>query len=167
MTLVLWALTCWKQSYIILNLWNFSEDALQHYKDEISNSDTIKQIENGLSTDPNTTFNVLLQSLSEAKDKHFPEKTVRFDKYKHNVNKWITAGILHSIQYRDNLYKKLILLCPESIQYQREKSNLKAYNNILSRSIRIAKKDYFINEFKKYQNDIRKTWNTLKSILNK
>ena len=65
------------------------------------------------------------------------------------------------------LYKKLNLLCPESIQYQREKSNLKAYNNILSRSIRIAKKDYFINEFEKYKNDIRKTWDTFKSILNK
>ena len=150
-----------------VKLRKFSEDALQHYKEEISNSDTIKQIKNGLSTDPNTTFNVLLQFLSEAKDKHFPEKTVRFNKYKHKVNKWITAGILHSIQYRDNLYKKLKLLCPESIQYQREKLNLKAYNNILSRSIRIAKKDYFINEFEKYKNDIRKTWDTLKSILNK
>ena len=75
----------------------FSEDALQHYKDEISNSDTIKQIENGLSTDPNTTFNVLLQFLSEAKDQHFRVKTVRFDKYKHKVNKWITAGILLSM----------------------------------------------------------------------
>ena len=126
----------------------FSEGALQHYKDEISNSDAIKQIENGVSTDPNTTFNVLLQFLSKAKDKHFPEKTVRFNKYKHKVNEWITAGILHSIQYRD---KKLKLLCPESIQYQREKLNLKAYNNILSRSIRIAKKDYFINEFEKYK----------------
>ena len=51
-----------------VKLRKFSEDALQHYKDEISNSDTIKQIENGLSTDPNTTFNVLLQFLSEAKD---------------------------------------------------------------------------------------------------
>ena len=35
-----------------VKLRKFSEDALQHYKDEISNSDTIKQIENALSTDP-------------------------------------------------------------------------------------------------------------------
>ena len=106
----------------------------------------------------------------EASNGHTKDTTRLFHGPLHNPvgeHIWITAGILHSIQYRDNLYKKLKLLCPESIQFQREKLNLKEYNNILSRSIRIAKKDYFINEFEKYKNDIRKTWDTLKFNLNK
>ena len=152
---------------IFIKLRKFSDDALQSYKEEISNSDTRKEIDNNLSTDPNNTFNILLYSLIEAKDKHFPQITSRFNNYKHKLNKCITAGILNSIQYRDNYIKKLKLLNTESVQYHREKMNLKAYNNILSRSIIIAKKTFYTNEFYKYKNDIRKTWDTLKSILNK
>ena len=47
-----------KPKYIKLR--KFSDDALQSYKEEISNSDTIKEIDNNLSTDPNNTFNILL-----------------------------------------------------------------------------------------------------------
>ena len=47
------------------------------------------------------------------------------------------------------------------------KFNLKAYNYILNRSIRIAEKNYYTDEFNKYKNDVRKTEDTLKTILNK
>ena len=113
-------------------------------------SEIINQIKNDLSTDPNTTFDILNQALIAAKDKHFPEQVVRFNRYKHKLNKWITAGILKSIKYRDNLYKNLQLLSPESAQYQMAKVNLKAYNNILNRSIRLAKKTFYMAELDKY-----------------
>ena len=103
----------------------------------------------------------------EAKDKHFPEQVTRFNKYKHKLNKWITARILKSLQYGDKLYTNVHLLGPESAQYDMAELNLKAYNNILNGSIRIAKKTYYTDELNKYKNDIRKTWDTLKTILNK
>ena len=116
----------------------FSEIALNSYREELMNCERLHQIDNDLSTDPNTTFNILNQALMEAKDKHFPEQVMRFNKYKHKLNKWITAGILKSLQYRDKLYKNIQLLSPESAQYDMAKLNLKAYNDILNRSIRIA-----------------------------
>ena len=61
-----------------VKLRKFSEDALQHYKDEISNSDTIKQIENGLATDPNTTFNVLLHFFIRGKRQAFSGENCAF-----------------------------------------------------------------------------------------
>ena len=33
-------------------------------------------------------------------------KSVKFNKYTHSKSKWITKGILKSIKYKDNLYKK-------------------------------------------------------------
>ena len=150
-----------------LKMRKFNENALQRYREELMHSEIINQIENDLSTDPNTTFDILNQALIAAKDKHFPERGVRFNRYKHKLNKWITAGILKSIKYCDNLYKNLQLLSPESAQYQMAKVNLKAYNNILNRSIRLAKKTFYTAELDKYKNDIRKTWDTLKTILNK
>ncbi len=36
-----------------------------------------------------------------------PTKFVKYNKRKHKRSKWITSRIIKSIQYRDNLYKKL------------------------------------------------------------
>ena len=45
--------------------------------------------------------------------------------------------------------------------------NLKLYNKYLNQCIRTAKQEFYMREFTKYKNDIRKTWDTLKHILNK
>ena len=41
------------------------------------------------------------------------------------------------------------------------------YQGYLNQCIRTAKKEYYVNEFTKYKNDIRKTWDTLKGIISK
>ena len=41
------------------------------------------------------------------KNKHLPDKTVKFNKYRHKLNPWMTSGILESIRSRDKMYKKL------------------------------------------------------------
>ena len=43
--------------------------------------------------------------------------------------------------------------------------NLHTYNNILKRSIRKAKADYYYSRFEKYKNDMRNTWVTIKEII--
>ncbi len=80
---------------------------------------------------PNTTYQVLHNVIQVAKNKHMPCKLVKFDKYKHKKNKWIISRIIKSIQYRDNLYKKLKMTHHGSTQYAIYKVNLDTYNNIL------------------------------------
>ncbi len=36
-----------------------------------------------------------------------PSKTIKFNKRKHKKSKWITFGIIKSISYGDDMYKKL------------------------------------------------------------
>ena len=55
----------------------------------------------------------------------------------------------------------------ENDEYELLKHNLKIYNSYLNHCIRTAKKDVYYNEFSKYKNDIRKTWDTLKEVINK
>ena len=55
----------------------------------------------------------------------------------------------------------------ESDEYELLKHNLKIYNSYLNQCIRTAKKYFYYNEFSKYKNDIRKTWDTLKEVINK
>ena len=40
-------------------------------------------------------------------------------------------------------------------------------NGYLNHCIRATKKEFYHNEFNKHKNDIRKTWDTLKEIIDK
>ena len=96
-----------------------------------------------------------------------PSKWVKFNKYKHKHSYWITQGLLKSIKYRDNLYKRLQLTDPNSANYDTININHKTYNGVLKTIIRAAKQIYFELCFKRLQNDIRNTWKTINAILSK
>ena len=84
---------------------------------------------------------ILLEEIKKAIDKHMPIKTVKFDKYRHKKETWITSGILKSIRYKDKLYRQLKMTNPFIPQYNILKTNLKTYSTILKRNIRLAKKN--------------------------
>ena len=123
------------------------------------------KLNKNLFADPTENYNLQSTKLSEAKQLHMPDKIVKYRKHKHKKSKWITIGILKSIKYRDNLFMKLKHTDPNSANYLNLKINLKTYNNILKNSIRKAKQMYFTILFNKCKNDIKKTWNTIKSVL--
>ncbi len=84
-----------------------------------------------------------------------PRKTVKFNKRKHKKSKWITFGIIKSIYYRDDLYKKLKMTHAEDPQYIALKTNLDVYNNILNKSIQLQRKLYYEACFEKYKHDYK------------
>ena len=47
------------------------------------------------------------------------------------------------------------------------KTNLRNYNNILKKSINLGKKTFYQSSFEKYRNNIKKTWSTIKGIIDK
>ena len=79
----------------------------------------------------------------------------------------MTENILRSIKFRDKLYKQYLSKPLNSTEKLIHKSNLRVFNKILKKDIREAKKSYYYNEFNKYKRDIKKTWDTIKSLLNK
>ena len=64
-----------------------------------------------------------------------PMKTVKCDKHKHKMTKWVTTGIIKSIKYRDKLYKQLKSIAVKSQEYNTMKINLKSYNQILKKTL--------------------------------
>ena len=51
-------------------------------------------------------------------------------------------------------------------EYNRMETNLRTYNGYLKQCIRFPKGEHYVHEFTKYKNDIRKTWDTLKNLIN-
>ena len=154
-----------RQKYVRTRAIN--DAAINIFCEELSEIDISSLVNANLFTDPNIDYNNFEKIITKCYDKHFPEKYVKFNKYKHKLSNWITSGILKSIEFRDKLYKRLKMCSSESNEYELLKHNLKIYNSNLKQCIRTAKKDFYYNEFSKYKNDIRKTWDTLKKVINK
>ena len=60
-----------------------------------------------LDTNPNDNYEIFITHFQLAKDKHLPMKSVRYQKRKHKKSKWMTTGILNSINTKEGLYKTL------------------------------------------------------------
>ena len=86
------------------------------------NSNLITKIDLTLLSDPN--YNLLESEIINANNKFMATKIVKFKKYKHKINNWITHGIIKSIKYRDNLYKQVKMTNPNSSQYDILRRNL-------------------------------------------
>ena len=145
----------------------YRQDALNKYYCDLESQNIFDRLNTDLQADPNVNYDVLENILCGTKVKYLSHKRVRFNKYKHKRNQWITSGIIRSIKYRDNLYKTLKLTDPNSDLFQRQKQNLKVYNSILGKCIKNAKSHYFHSQFERFKLDAKKTWDQIKGILNK
>jgi hypothetical protein len=141
--------------------------AFENFKCEILESCSIENFDTNYDLDPNINYNALNLKLTSAIAKHLPCKIVRYNKYKHRKEKWITSGIIRSIRFRDKMYKRFRSTTVSDHAYETLKTNLGTYNRILKKTIRLAKKFYYTSSFEKYKDDIKKTWVTIKGLLNK
>ena len=95
-----------------------------HYQwRHISSIDFNNLLDTNLDTDPNNNYNILVDNISNIKNKHFPQQYVKFNKHKHKNKKWITFGIIKSIKKRDAMHLKLKQLSPNSDEYNELKLN--------------------------------------------
>ena len=154
-----------RPKYMILR--EQSDSCVERFKNELINLNLPSLLDKNMMVNPNMSYSLYEKSIGLCFNNCFPTKRVKVNKYKHKLSPWITLGIIKSIEFRDQLYKQLKSTPTESYEYDRIKHNLKLYNGYLSHCIRCAKKDFYTREFDKYKNDIRKTWDTLKLVINK
>ena len=117
--------------------------------------------------DPNDNYNIVETIIQDKINTHFPTRTVKFNYNKHKKTKWVTNGIIKSINFRNCMYKKLKATNPDSDKFEALKINLRTYNKIPKRNIKIAKSAYYQASFNKYKNDKKGTWSVIKEVLNK
>ena len=117
-----------------------NDSAINDFREEQSRLDIPSRLNANLLSDPNIDYGKFEEVLCASFNKHFPEKRIKVNKYKHKLSPWITSGIIKSIEFRDNLYKKLKACTTDSPEYELNQYNLKIYNGYLRQCIRAAKK---------------------------
>ena len=71
--------------------------------------------------------------------------------------KCMTNGILKSINTRDKLYKNLVKMNVNNVQYTALKAEFTNFKDTLCRSIKSAKRLYYMSTFALYKNDMKQT----------
>ena len=127
-----------------------------------------KTILNGISWNdvinaPNvqTSYNLFSDTFLHLYYLHFPIKKVRFNKKYHNLEPWMTPGLLIS-----RIQKFALSSVYSSNPTVLNKTNYNVYRNLYNRTVKTAKKLYFDREFKKHKSNLKKTWELLKFAIN-
>ena len=144
------------------------ERSMNNFINELKSLNIYDQLDKELTGDPNENYQLLSSRLNAAREKHMPRKRVKYKKKLHKKSKWITNGILRSINKKDNLYKTLIQTdLDNTVLYDRLKIEFKDYRASLRKIIRKAKRDYYTHIFNRHKNDIKKTWSLINETLNR
>ena len=110
------------QVLFISTNFKFNKDTKRKYinvetKDDVSFNNFINELKNlniiaNMNIEPNANpsenYAIFENLLTYAKNKHLPVGRKKFDKQKHYINKWMTRGLLRSIDSKNKLYKKLV-----------------------------------------------------------
>lgn len=144
---------------------NNSENDYENLRKYLHEMQICDKLQSNPSQDVNAKYNIFDEILTKGIEKHIPTKLVKFNKYKHKRNKWVTKGIINSIKFRDKLYHKMKSTTINTTLYNTLKVNLNTYNNILRKLIREAKRLYFHSLFSKFKNDLKNTWKTINDVM--
>lgn len=112
---------------------------------------------------PNDAYNEFNNQLQEILNEVAPIKTIKSTSKWIKRDPWITKGILKSSRTLDKLHKKKLSTSkthPNNIRYV-------TYRNIYNRLKRFAKQLYYQQQLQTFQNDIRKTWRVLNTLIGK
>lgn len=111
-------------------------------------------------SDVNYATNTFLHTVNKSINKFTTLKKVSHRK--HNLQPWITIGILRCLRHRDKLH-----------QYARCNPNndiikisYKRYRNTCNRMLKSVKRDYQRSLIKKHNNNLKQQWSVIKKICN-
>ena len=118
-------------------------DSIQNFVNELDELNLYNHLQTAIDSSPDVNYDTMLELLSTVKDKHLPKKCVKFNRKKHKMAKWMTNGILKSINTKDKLYKKLVKMDVDgNAQHTTLKKEFNIFKNTLRSSINEAKRLY-------------------------
>ena len=81
-----------------------------------------------------------------------PTKKKKFKRRKHRIQKWVTKGIIKSIDTKDKMYKKLVQSRFHNEFFEVLKAQFNTYRNILKKVNSKVKRMYYVDVFTQFKN---------------
>ena len=93
------------------------------------------QLDHSLDGCPQKNYTIFSLLINYAKNKYLQKKRVKYEKNKHFKHKWMTKGLLNSMNTKDRLYKMILQTSTDSVMYEPLRANLMAYQRILKKIV--------------------------------
>ena len=145
---------------------NITPLSISNFKAEIGSSDLLSQFDLNPLADPNINYNLLWSTIDQAKTKHIPKKSNKFNKRKHKKEPWMTNNLLVRINRKNDMYREW-KSTNNNEEYEIKKINFKTFDNIITEEIKNAKHQYYFDTFTSHKNNIKKPWKTIDETLNR
>ena len=133
-----------------------NEVTIENYLSELSSFDFYDFLPRDSIDDAMFLFDDIIFTLY---NKHCPIKSKTVSGRSYN-KPWICGEILENIKKRQNLYLLYRMNKVSHLAYKR-------YSNYVTAIIRRSKRNYYIGRFSQFKCDIKRTWNTINSLLGK
>jgi len=112
--------------------------------------------------DTDKAYDIFITKIKSAHDRAFPMQVVKIKNTTVRKEPWITPGLIISSHNKIKLHRKKIKNpTPTNI------SNYKNYLKVFNKLKRQTKKLYYEQLFEANKNDLRRTWNELRKVINK
>jgi hypothetical protein len=110
--------------------------------------------------DTQTAYNIFSDTFNNLYELNFPKKTIKFNRNIHQIEPFMTSGLLISPATKLKLGStKSRFPTPTNILH------FKTYRNVYNSTIRLAKKLYYERLLSKNFKNLRKTWEILRSVM--
>ena len=111
-----------------------SENSQKRFIEHLKNINIMNKLNMDINSDINDNYEVSCKLLQSSKSEH--GKSVNSNKYKHKKNKWISKGIIKSIEIKDKLYKLKIQHTIDDVEaHQYIKNTFNIHRNMLKKLI--------------------------------
>ena len=121
----------------LINICKQNQENILSFKNDLLSVNLLDNLDLNPLANPNDNYNELDNIIQTAKNKHFPRKTIKYNKYKHKKSEWTTKGIMKSIKFRNNLYRQIRSTSPLDPVINTYRTNLKglAQAKIIKKSV--------------------------------
>ena len=110
-------------TFIHINTQNYN--SMNNFKMNIGNANILNKLNHQALINLNDNYEILNNIIKYNIKTQFPTRFVKYNKHKHKKSSWITNGIIRSITFRDNLYRKFKQISPDSNQFPVIEINLR------------------------------------------
>ena len=82
----------------------FNEESISSFQNEIAKLEMHKKLDENSNKESNYNYEILSTLLQNAKSKHIPKQTSKFNKRRHKKQKWMTDELLAQIVRKNEVY---------------------------------------------------------------
>ena len=117
---------------------------------------------------PEPSLELIEKTLKALKEKHMPEKKMKFNRKKHTIQEFMTKDLMDGIRHRDKLHRKIEQLRDRASQQGLALvEEYKTFSENLRRAIRAAKREYYHKKFDQLKHSLKNTWKSINFVLNR